>query len=790
MAQYWEDWAGQTVGSTAPTGWTKRWVTSGVTTTVVTDAAAPAGKSLRITKTASARSLISMDAVDSDPNRATVNIAMLVRSMADPSDGTSYTTTGVAVRASGNAASEQSYHTYFQKDSTQTRHALFNRYLAGVSINLSTGASKWEWSSLYWLHLSVSGSTVRARWATAADPTTYIWDSGDITNTEISAAGWVGIYSHNMIAQDILAVGVGTNGDTAPIETPTTTHELTASDLVVSSPVLGSPTLNTVSTVDALTASDLVVSSPVLGAPALAWPTLELVFAGDSLNLHPTNSTITGADTDTPTVVVAPRKTRINDEDGDRTQWWQFYGKITKALGKRPLFKLLFADYPSTIWSTWKPWYSYDNVTWQRFPSYTSNGLYKDFQLGTAFTGDDVWISFMPGYPVSRHGALIAELVATHADKLHQLPSANASHIIEMLPAQTNELGQTVPSQPFYGYGIWDADFDTRTPKRTVVLTNGVHPSEQTGDYVLEGFVRFLVSDDAKAVTLRQNYQFLIYPLLNPMGRYGGHFRGQWDQDAPYKNPNRDFGTDVDAFQLANSQALRDAVALDMVGRELACSFDCHGMLPDPTGKPGAVPWYSNDYDTTLHDAFMARLDAYDASYFGYLDAIYTNTVTVFFRREYEPLHGYTIESYMQHAAPTGVDTWRVVGEHFAKTVADSLEDMRADGAYPLYKTDELMATSLVVGSPVLGTPALGQIHVLGSDGLVTGSPVLGSPSITQIHTLEALGLTVGVPVLGTPALNGSDIVLIAANEIGRGAVLQARNYTATLAARNYTARL
>lgn len=96
---------------------------------------------------------------------------------------------------------------------------------------------------------------------------------------------------------------------------------------------------------------------------------------------------------------------------------------------------------------------------------------------------------------------------------------------------------------------------------------------------------------------------------------------------------------------------------------------------------------------------------------------------------------------------------------------------------------DALTAVDLVVGSPVLGTPSFGQIHVLGSDGLVTGTPVLGSPSITQIHALEALGLTVGVPVLGTPAINGSDVVLIDASEVGK-------NYRATLAKRNYTARL
>ena len=64
-----------------------------------------------------------------------------------------------------------------------------------------------------------------------------------------------------------------------------------------------------------------------------------------------------------------------------------------------------------------------------------------------------------------------------------------------------------------------------------------------------------------------------------------------------------------------------------------------------------------------------------------------------------------------------------------------------------------LTAQSLVVGSPVLGAPALGQIHALTAQDLVVGSPVLGSPAIAQIHALTALWLTVGAPVLGAPAL-------------------------------------
>lgn len=52
MAKYWEDWSGSTIGQN-PTGWTKRWVTTGYTSVVEADATAPGGahvtvKSFRI----------------------------------------------------------------------------------------------------------------------------------------------------------------------------------------------------------------------------------------------------------------------------------------------------------------------------------------------------------------------------------------------------------------------------------------------------------------------------------------------------------------------------------------------------------------------------------------------------------------------------------------------------------------------------------------------------------------------------------------------------------------------
>jgi hypothetical protein len=72
------------------------------------------------------------------------------------------------------------------------------------------------------------------------------------------------------------------------------------------------------------------------------------------------------------------------------------------------------------------------------------------------------------------------------------------------------------------------------------------------------------------------------------------------------------------------------------------------------------------------------------------------------------------------------------------------------DGAPPV---DALEANSLDTGTPALGVPDIGQIHVLISIGVDSGTPVLSSPDIGQIHDLIILDLDAGSPILGTPIL-------------------------------------
>lgn len=61
--------------------------------------------------------------------------------------------------------------------------------------------------------------------------------------------------------------------------------------------------------------------------------------------------------------------------------------------------------------------------------------------------------------------------------------------------------------------------------KKAAIFTGRVHPGETVGSYVLENFIRFLLSDLPQALSLRNEFVFKIIPMLNPDGVVCGNSR-------------------------------------------------------------------------------------------------------------------------------------------------------------------------------------------------------------------------------------------------------------------------
>lgn len=67
---------------------------------------------------------------------------------------------------------------------------------------------------------------------------------------------------------------------------------------------------------------------------------------------------------------------------------------------------------------------------------------------------------------------------------------------------------------------------ENRRDKPVVFISARVHPGETPSSFVLKGFLDFILKeDDIRAQKLRENFIFMMVPMLNPDGVFRGHYR-------------------------------------------------------------------------------------------------------------------------------------------------------------------------------------------------------------------------------------------------------------------------
>ena len=199
-----------------PSDWTARWVTASNNWLVRSKASTEGGKVLENTGTVDGRHLLSWDAIDADANRANGEILARVRSSTFSNDQFRLT-----LRGSGAAAAETAYFLLFNTGSTSFR---LGKYVAGVSTVLGTSVAMTPAiNTWYWLRFRVNGTTLQGKvWLDGGvEPSAWAVEA---TDSAISAAGWVGVGNSTASGtRDIDFFSVGTNGDTAPLVTSSTT---------------------------------------------------------------------------------------------------------------------------------------------------------------------------------------------------------------------------------------------------------------------------------------------------------------------------------------------------------------------------------------------------------------------------------------------------------------------------------------------------------------------------------------------------------------------------------------
>ncbi len=306
-----------------------------------------------------------------------------------------------------------------------------------------------------------------------------------------------------------------------------------------------------------------VVLGPAAAAPAQI--SLFQDFDGGSLDIA--NTTIDEVTSPlAPVLDLAPRHTWNEDP----TKWWAMHFRADGFLDTTPQFTLPihWGAYPK---SDQRMVYSYDLVNWQYFDNGLNGGTKYSFSNSTPFTQDQVYVSSVIPYPVSKTEAYVNSIKSS--PYVHPTASSDPNLVVGMTPGTvggwyayptdpndqvtwnhyTDDLGRTVEPQKLYGFKITDES--ATGPKAKIVITVGSHPSETLSHYAVEGLVNKLLSSDPQMAELREMAEFYIYPQLNPEGRYHGYYRTSpvrpsstnpdenggdhnrtWD-DAPHTNP-------------------------------------------------------------------------------------------------------------------------------------------------------------------------------------------------------------------------------------------------------------
>lgn len=167
--------------------------------------------------------------------------------------------------------------------------------------------------------------------------------------------------------------------------------------------------------------------------------------------------------------------------------------------------------------------------------------------------------------------------------------------------------------------------------RKYVLLTARVHPGEVPASHVMHGFVEFLLNtEDPRAAALRENFVFVIIPIVNPDGVVRGYTRADScgvNLNRVYKNPSRKKHPTVWAIRelmmhLAGTGGPA-AAASTATANKLALYVDMHAHA----NKRGAF-FYANAMPAAkqVENLLFTKLVALNTPYFSFTDCNFTNS--------------------------------------------------------------------------------------------------------------------------------------------------------------------
>lgn len=255
MATYFTDFSEYTTGP-QPSDWTARYEAD-ASWGVNADAGATGGKVLHYAQTGDGLNAITWDVIDSDSNRANVEIVARFR----------YTEASTAqisliARASGTALGSSS--TQYEGGAEDGGDIYKAAKLNPGYTELANVAQAQTIDTWYWLRFRVNGTTLQVKFWVDGDSEPASWGI-ETTDSDISAAGWVGIGTYDEDSFEVDLIGIGTNGDTAPTSAPSGSIDRTLTDGIAvadASTVARDAVRALADAVDALDATDAARTLP------------------------------------------------------------------------------------------------------------------------------------------------------------------------------------------------------------------------------------------------------------------------------------------------------------------------------------------------------------------------------------------------------------------------------------------------------------------------------------------------------------------------------------------------
>ena len=373
-------------------------------------------------------------------------------------------------------------------------------------------------------------------------------------------------------------ITVGTGGDDADAE-PNTDFPLTVAAL----------SRETFPASIALPDPAIAVSSLVrtITPASVALPSIKI---HDDFERCSIDLSLSSVSTDTDDVPLVSLQARRQTSTIGTMRWLEPVAKLTGVLGLQPRieinpFQSTAGDYRNhqTWWTQQRAHYSYDGENWIPISSKLVASTRLTWRHNAPFEQDTVYVARSWPRSLTQIGAQVAAVAAAHPTKISPAPSAAgytptnphgfpaAAFICDELSAKTDELGRAVPVTPIYGFVIDDQAYATK--RKTAVITMGIHAGEDVGEVVGWEQINYLLGDSASAQALRANTRILVYPCVNPAGRFAGYWRGAPGSDV---DTNREWNVTTptnDCVTKAKAAILSDVASL---GNPVAWGFDIH----------------------------------------------------------------------------------------------------------------------------------------------------------------------------------------------------------------------